>query len=487
MPEKIELGLQDIVTEQALLGLVLMNQANAIDLMLDKLEEEDFSTNDTRLVFSTIKDMYVSGEKSFNEILVAKALQSNGLSKKIGGQAKLISFQSKVPYPIPNSEDIDTYISILKEKTMRRRMYDIGNKLRDSACLPEQDPSEGIGITEKALLDLNQGTASKRPDIKKVMEDAFDYAMSLYNRTPIEGSIKTGLEGLDNLLYEISPTDLVIIGARPAMGKSAIALNIMENVALKQGKGVAFYSLEMSHQQLGARMLFSQSGVSAEAIKRGELSDGDLQSMEEASAKISAAPIYIDDEAPMDVSHIVVSARMLKAEKNIGLIIIDYLQLMTGNRGKDGRQQEVSDISRSLKLLAKELGVPVIAISQLSRSLELRNDKRPQMSDIRESGAIEQDADIIMFLYRDEYYNPNTEDKGITEIIVAKHRNGKVGTAKMYFSGDTTHFYDLTPSSEESEAKQVELTPAADSKQEPVDNKEPTDGPPVIQAGECPY
>lgn len=438
-----ETKLQDIDTEEAILGLMMI-KGDVVDVIMEKLSEDDFTQAENRMVFIAIREMFVKGQTSFNEITIEQVLQEKGQSQSIGGKLRLLNLQSKAPYPLPNKDEVQSYIGILKEKTLRRQMYEAAVELQQAANAPEISPLDGINATEKVLMQLGNASEERKIDTETTMQNAFEFILNMYNGKPPEGSIKTGIGSVDQLVNHMAPTDFVLIGARPSMGKTVFATNIMENVALEQNRFVALYSLEMSAEQIGARMIMSQSGISAEQIRRGKLNEEELITLEDTRDRLQKAPFVIDDRIPLDITSIISRSRKLKAEKDLGLIIIDYVQLMTGNRGSDGRQQEISDISRSLKLLAKELNVPVIALSQLNRSLEQRNDKRPQMSDLRESGSLEQDADIVIFLYRDDYYNKDSEEKNITEAIVAKHRNGPIGTAKMYFSKDTTRFYDLS-------------------------------------------
>lgn len=437
------LYLQDTDTEAAILGILLLEHGAGADIIMEQLSEADFTGTENRIIFEAIRDMFLAGQTDFNEITVDQKLKEKGQSQTVGGKIRLTNLQAKAPYPLPEKDDIQGYVDILKEKTMRRSMYEAGAALQKAAHAPEVKPLDGISLAEHSLMDISTQGDRKAADTPAVMDEAFSYLVDMYNSKPPEGAITTGIHGLDEILTSINPTDFMIIGARPAMGKTAFAANILENVALKQGKYVCLYSLEMSSAQIGARMLLSQSGISSERLRQGNLSSTDMMILEDTRDKLKTAPLFIDDRVPLDISTIISRSRKLKAEKNLGLIIIDYLQLMTGARGNDGRQQEVSDISRSLKMLAKELKIPVIALSQLNRSLEARNDKRPQMSDLRESGSLEQDADIVVFLYRDDYYHPDTQEQGVTEAIVAKHRNGPIGTVKMLFNKDTTHFCDL--------------------------------------------
>lgn len=454
MPEKITPSV-DTEIEEVLLGLALEQRVDLSSSIIDELTVEDFVATDNRLIFLAIQEMVLESYPKIDEVTVGQRLVEKGQSVDVGGKLKLTQLMSKVPYPLPSQEEVGSYIEILKKKSLRRNMLALGVKLQQEATELGKDPLDSISLIEKELMDLSSSNDKRAVDSPTVMQNAFNLIIDMAKGKPPEGSIKTGIGSLDDTLV-INATDFVIIGARPAMGKTAFATNILENVSLEQGKFVALFSLEMSSEQLGARMLLSQSGISSEQMKRGEISDTDYCILEDCRDKLSQAPFIIDDRAPLTLGNIVSRARKLKAERDLGLIIIDYLQLVTGSRTSDGRQQEVSDISRALKLLAKELEVPVVALSQLNRMLENRNDKRPQMSDIRESGSLEQDADSIIFLYRDDYYHPDTEDQGITEAIVAKNRHGKTGTVKMYFSKDTTHFYDLSGGQEQDKKKEYD-------------------------------
>ena len=433
-------NLIDDTAEKLILGLMLSGKID-IGHVMETLDEDDFSLPDAHNVYSTMKEMYGRGERALDEVTVSERLAEKGQLEKVGGRARLINYQTAIPLSALQDADIDTYMNIVKEKSLRRKLNSAGRKLVELSSSSEANPSETLGKAELELMQIGSSVAKDRKEISEVLEESFKRLLELNAGKIPEGSITTGFHGIDDILNTINPSDFIVIGARPAMGKTALALNIMNNVA--EQTPVAFFSLEMSAEELGSRMILSASGVTSEDIRHGLVNITGIDRMQNAVKKLSSAPIYIDDRSPMDIAAILSSARKLKAEKGIGLIIIDYLQLLKGFSRKDGRQQEVSDISRALKLLAREINVPIIALSQLNRLLESRNDKRPQMSDIRESGSLEQDADAVLFLYRDEYYNPDSPDKGVTEVIVSKHRKGRTGTAKLYFDANTTHFFDL--------------------------------------------
>ncbi len=306
-------------------------------------------------------------------------------------------------------------------------------------------------MAEKKVFDLSQNKSVKGySSIKDVLVSTFNELEKLYNQKGSLSGITTGFIGMDKMTSGLHNSDLLILAARPAMGKSAFAINIATNVAIKANVPVAIFNLEMSKEQVVNRILCSEAMVDSNKLRTGQLDDGDWMKLASTSGILSEAPIYIDDTPGISIMEIRAKCRKLKMEKNIGFVVIDYLQLITAsNTRKNGsREQEISEISRSLKILAKELDVPVLALSQLSRSVEKRqDDKRPMLSDLRESGAIEQDADIVMFIHREDYYNPETENKNVAEIIFAKHRGGSTGTVNLRWLGNYTKFLDLAPDS----------------------------------------
>jgi replicative DNA helicase len=306
-------------------------------------------------------------------------------------------------------------------------------------------------LAEKKVFDLSQNKSVKGySSIKDVLVSTFNELEKLYNQKGSLSGITTGFIGMDKMTSGLHNSDLLILAARPAMGKSAFAINIATNVAIKANVPVAIFNLEMSKEQVVNRILCSEAMVDSNKLRTGQLDDGDWMKLASTSGILSEAPIYIDDTPGISIMEIRAKCRKLKMEKNIGFVVIDYLQLITAsNTRKNGsREQEISEISRSLKILAKELDVPVLALSQLSRSVEKRqDDKRPMLSDLRESGAIEQDADIVMFIHREDYYNPETENKNVAEIIFAKHRGGSTGTVNLRWLGNYTKFLDLAPDS----------------------------------------
>jgi replicative DNA helicase len=337
---------------------------------------------------------------------------------------------------------------IVEEKALLRQLINAATEIAGLGYEDTEEVSSILDTAEKRILGVsNRKLGQDFTPIKSIIFDAFNKIEVLYaNKGGITG-LSTGFKDLDRLTSGLQPSDLILIAARPSMGKTAFVLNIAQHIGIREKKAVAFFSLEMSKEQLVQRMLCAEAAIDSQRLRIGELEDNDWKKLVYAADRLSAAPIFIDDTAGISVVEMRAKARRLKIEHDLELIIIDYLQLMQGNstgRSGENRQQEISEISRSLKSLARELNVPVIALSQLSRSVESRQVKKPMLSDLRESGSLEQDADIVSFLYRDDYYNPDTDQKNITEVILAKHRNGPVDTVKLFFHKQFTKFADLS-------------------------------------------
>ncbi len=341
--------------------------------------------------------------------------------------------------------NVEQYIKIVEEKSALRALIKTANDLINLGYDQTQEVEDILDTAEKRIFDVIQNRNQKGYSaIKDILVDSFTELEQLYNQKQHITGIPTGFADLDYITAGLHPSDLVIVAARPAMGKSAFALNIATNAAVRANKGVAIFSLEMSKEQMTNRILCSEAMVDSNKVRTGKIEDDDWTKLAEASGALSTSQIFIDDTPGISVMEIRAKCRKLKLEKNIGLVVIDYIQLVQGSSKKNSsREQEISEISRSLKILAKEIGVPVIALSQLSRSVEQRPDHRPMLSDLRESGAIEQDADIVMFLYRDDYYNEDSEKKNIAEVILAKHRAGSTGTVELAWLGSYTKFANL--------------------------------------------
>ena len=429
----------DTEAEQAVLGSMLTDQDAVIDA-IEVLKPEDFYREDNKYIYEAILNLYNKAEP-IDIITVKSELISMGKFEVIGGFEYLGILPDKVPL-VANAE---RYIKIVEEKSLLRQLIKASNELIDLGYAQNEDVEMVMDQAEKKIFNIMQGKNQKGFSvIKDVLIESFAEIEKLYNqKEPITG-VPTGFADLDYKTAGLHNSDLVLVAARPAMGKSAFALNIASNAAINAKVPVAIFNLEMSKSQLVNRMLCSEAMVDSNKIRTGKIEEDDWGKLATALGPLSEAPIYIDDTAGISIAEIRAKCRKLKLEKNIGLIVIDYLQLIQGSGKRNAsREQEISEISRSLKILAKELDVPVIALSQLSRAAEQRQDHRPMLSDLRESGAIEQDADIVMFLYRDDYYNPDTEKKNIAEVILAKHRAGSTGTVELYWMGSYTKFANI--------------------------------------------
>ena len=429
----------DTEAEQAVLGSMLTDQDAVLDA-IEVLKPEDFYREDNKYIYEAILNLYNKAEP-IDIITVKSELISMKKFEVVGGFEYLGVLPDKVPL-VANAE---RYIKIVEEKSLLRQLIKASNELIDLGYAQNEDVEVIMDQAEKKIFDIMQGKNQRGFSvIKDVLIEIFAEIEKLYNqKEPITG-VPTGFADLDYKTAGLHNSDLILIAARPAMGKSAFALNIAANAAINAKVPVVIFNLEMSKSQLVNRMLCSEAMVDSNKIRTGKIEEEDWTKLATALGPLSEAPIYIDDTAGISVAEIRAKCRKLKLEKNIGLIVIDYLQLIQGSgKRNSSREQEISEISRSLKIMAKELDVPVIALSQLSRAAEQRQDHRPMLSDLRESGAIEQDADIVMFLYRDDYYNPDSEKKNIAEVILAKHRSGSTGTIELLWMGNYTKFANI--------------------------------------------
>ena len=429
----------DIEAEQAILGSMLTDQDAVVDA-IEILKPEDFYREDNKYIYEAMSNLYSRGEPI--DIITVKAeLTSMQKFEAVGG----IEYLALLPDKVPLVSNADKYIKIVEEKSILRQLIKTANEIEGLGFAQNEEIDNVMDQAEKKIFDIMQGKNQKGyTAIKDVLVETFADLEKLYNqKEPITG-IPTGFADLDYKTAGLHESDLILVAARPAMGKSAFALNIATNAAVHAKKPVIIFNLEMSISQLVNRMLCSEAMVDSNKIRTGKIEEDDWVKLATALGPLSEAPIYIDDTPGISIAEIRAKCRKLKLEKDIGLIVIDYLQLIQGSGKKNAsREQEISEISRSLKILAKELNVPVIALSQLSRAAEARQDHRPMLSDLRESGAIEQDADIVMFLYRDDYYNPDSEKKNIAEVILAKHRAGSTGTIELLWMGSYTKFANL--------------------------------------------
>lgn len=429
----------DTEAEQAVLGSMLTDQDAVLDA-IEVLKPEDFYRDDNKYIYEAIVNLYNKAEP-IDIITVKSELISMGKFEVVGG----FEYLGVLPDKVPLAANAERYIKIVEEKSLLRQLIKASNELIDLGYAQNEEVESIMDQAEKKIFDIMQGKNQKGFSvIKDVLIESFAEIEKLYNqKEPITG-VPTGFADLDYKTAGLHNSDLILIAARPAMGKSAFALNIAANAAINAKVPVAIFNLEMSKSQLVNRMLCSEAMVDSNKIRTGKIEEDDWTKLATALGPLSEAPIYIDDTAGISVTEIRAKCRKLKLEKNIGLVVIDYLQLIQGSGKRNAsREQEISEISRSLKILAKELDIPVIALSQLSRAAEQRADHRPMLSDLRESGAIEQDADIVMFLYRDDYYNPDSEKKNIAEVILAKHRSGSTGTVELLWMGNYTKFANI--------------------------------------------
>ena len=429
----------DIEAEQAVLGSMLTDQDAVIDA-IEALKPEDFYRDDNKYVYEAIVNLYNKGEP-IDIITVKSELTAIQKFEAIGGIEYLATLPDKVPL-VANS---GKYIKIVEEKALLRKLIKATDEIQSLSYEQSEETDNIMEHAEKKIFDIMQGKSQKGySTLKEVLVESFAEIEKLYNqKEPITG-IPTGFSDLDNKTAGLHNSDLILVAARPAMGKSAFALNIATNAAINANVPVVIFNLEMSKSQLVNRMICSEAMVDSNKIRTGKMDEEDWVKLATALGPLSEAPVYIDDTPGISITEIRAKCRKLKLEKNIGLIVIDYLQLIQGSGKRNAsREQEISEISRSLKILAKELDVPVIALSQLSRAAEQRQDHKPMLSDLRESGAIEQDADIVMFLYRDDYYNPDSEKKNIAEVILAKHRAGSTGSIDLLWMGNYTKFANL--------------------------------------------
>ncbi len=429
---------QNIEAEQSVLGSMLLDK-EAIPVIMEILKSDDFYREDHKEIFEAVTDLFDKGEP-IDLITVSEQLKLRGTLDGIGG----LEYVTNLANAVPTTANARHYAKIVEEKSTLRRLIKVSSDVVNMGYEASEELSYVIDRAEKGIFDvLQKRTSQGYSCIKDVLVDTFNRLEELYNNKGYITGIPTRFADLDYKTAGLQNSDLILIAARPAMGKTSFALNIASNVAIYAKIPVAIFSLEMSKEQLVNRMLCSEAMVDSQKMRTGKLEDEDWKKVARALGPLSEAPIYIDDTPGISIMEIRAKCRRLKLEKNLGLILIDYLQLMQGRGKNDSRQQEISEISRSLKILAKEINVPVVTLSQLSRAPEARAEHKPILSDLRESGAIEQDADIVMFLYREDYYNPETEKKNIAELIIAKHRNGSTGTIELKWRGEYTKFDSL--------------------------------------------
>ena len=429
----------DIEAEQAVIGSMLTDK-EAVISSIEILKEQDFYREDNKIIYRAILNLYDRGEP-IDIITLKSELSSMGKLESVGGLEYLVELPDKVP----TTSNIDKYIKIVEEKSTLRNLINTANVIIKLGYDPTEDVENIMDPAERKIFNIMQKRDQKGySSMKDILVDSFTELEQLYNQKQHITGVPTGFIDLDYKTAGLHNSDLILVAARPAMGKSAFALNIATNAAVRGNTPVVIFSLEMSKEQMGNRILCSEAMVDSNKVRTGKIEDEDWLKLANASGELSKSGIYIDDTPGISIMEIRAKCRKLKLEKNIGLVVVDYLQLIQGSNKRVGsREQEISEISRSLKILAKEINVPVIALSQLSRAPEQRPDHRPMLADLRESGAIEQDADIVMFLYRDDYYNEDSEKKNIAEVIIAKHRSGSTGTVELSWLGNYTKFANI--------------------------------------------
>ena len=427
----------DEEAEQAVLGSMLLDK-NAVVKGIEILKPSDFYRADNATVFEACLNIYNKGE-AIDTITISNELTTMGKLDAVGG----LEYIAKLPEAVPTTANVEKYIKIVEEKSLLRSLIKSANDMIALGYNQNEEVENIMDRAEQTIFELIQRKSQQGySSIKDVLVESLNEIQELYSKKKRVTGVATGFADMDNMLSGLHNSDLILIAARPAMGKTAFALNIATNAAVNAGVGVALFSLEMSKQQCTNRILAVQSMVDSQKLSRGELEEDDWTKIGVAASELSdSAGIYKDDTPGITAAEIRAKCRKMKLEhENLGLIVIDYLQLISGSGRSEGRQQEVSEISRSLKILAKEINVPVIALSQLSRAPEQRDDHRPMLQDLRESGSIEQDADIVMFIYRDDYYKPEEPPTNIAEIIVAKNRSGPTGKVELLWMPQYTKF-----------------------------------------------
>ena len=439
--QKVDLKVppQNIAAESSLIGALLLDK-EAIIKIADIVAADDFYVDKNRVIFEAILTLYEKREP-IDLVTLSNRLEQVGELDKIGGAAYLTDLVNSVP----SAAHVAEYARIVAQKATMRRLISAANSIGSLAYDEEKPLDNLLDSAEQTLFEVSQKHLKQNfTPIKEVLTESFDRLDSLHKDKKKVRGVPTGFRNLDNLLAGLQKSDLIILAARPSMGKTSLALNIAQNVAVKEGIPVGIFSLEMSKEQLIDRLLAGEAGIDSWKLRTGNLEDRDFDKLNRAMGVLSEAPIYIDDSAVTNVMEMRTKARRLQSEHDLGLVVIDYLQLMSGRAGgSDNRVQEISEISRGLKGLARELNVPVIALSQLSRNVENRSPQIPQLADLRESGSIEQDADVVMFIYREDYYNKETDRVGIADVLIKKHRNGPVGEVEMSFNAEQMLFKSM--------------------------------------------
>ncbi|MGD0623329.1 MAG: replicative DNA helicase [Thermodesulfobacteriota bacterium] len=434
---------QSLEAEVSVLGGILLEN-EALNRVLEVIREGDFYRESHRTIFSALLELYERSEPA-DLITLSEVLKKREGFEAVGG----IEYLNSLVNSVPTAANITYYAKIIKEKSILRKLINRATEIISQGYADSGDVDEFLDRAERSIFEISEDRV--RPSfypIKDIIKSSFKTIEKLYEKRQLITGVATGFTKLDELTSGLQPSELIIVAGRPSMGKTAFALNIAQHAAIQGGIPSAIFSLEMAKEQLALRMLCSEAKVDAHRLRGGFLSEADWPKLTRAAGNLSEAPIFIDDTPGLTALEMRAKSRRLKAERKLGLVIVDYLQLMRGRAASDNREQEISDISRSLKALAKELTVPVVALSQLNRRVEERGDKHPQLADLRESGAIEQDADVIIFLYREEIYNRSENNKGKAEIIIGKQRNGPTDKFELAFLDRYTCFENLSAISE---------------------------------------
>jgi replicative DNA helicase len=411
----------------------------AIYRAMEVLRPDDFYKDAHRHIYQTVLDLANKGEP-VDLVTVTEALRQGKRLDEVGG----VAYLTELANAVPTAAHIDHYARIVEEKSLLRQLIHAAGEIMAASYESREEVEEILDEAERRIFSVaNRRSGRSISSLKQILIEAFEQIEYLYESKGAVTGVPTGFADFDRITAGLQPSDLIILAARPSMGKTTLALNIAENAAVRLKIPVAVFSLEMSKEQLAIKLLCAEAGVNNQRIRTGDLTEEDWPRLSHALGRLSEAKIFIDDSPNISAWEIRAKARRIKSEHGLGLIIIDYLQLMQGRYRTENRQQEVSEISRSLKALARELSTPVVALSQLSRAVEQRPGKKPSLADLRESGSLEQDADLVCFLYREDYYDPETEKKNITELIVAKHRNGPTGKVEFYFQKEFSKFVSI--------------------------------------------
>jgi len=442
--ESYRLPPQSIEAEQSLLGGLMLDNS-LVDEVAALVTGEDFYRGDHARIYRAICALFEESRPA-DVITVSEWLENVGELGKVGG----LSYLGSLAQNTPNTSNITAYAKIVRERALLRRLINAANEIVAKSYQPEgKSPTEVVDHAEHLIFEISQNDTRRSGGfvpLKGLLKQTIDHVEHLYHSKQAVTGVATGFHDLDEMMSGLQHSDLIIVAGRPSMGKTALAMNFVEHAAIDLNLPVAIFSMEMPGSQLSMRLLASLSRVNAQRLRTGHLHDDDWPRLTSTLGMLTEKPIFIDDTPAMSPLELRSRARRLAREHGLGLIIVDYLQLMQAQEAQENRATEISNITRSLKILAKELKVPVVALSQLNRGLESRTDKRPVMSDLRESGAIEQDADVILFIYRDEVYNEDSKDKGIAEVIIGKQRNGPVGRVRLTFLGEFTRFENFASS-----------------------------------------